>query len=71
MRREIPCRTFRGWDASQRIASMGQCEVQIQADGARAEPIHWKSCLIPLMAWVRDRLFPLRDASCCCFVVAD
>ena len=49
MRRGIPYRTFRGWDASRRIASMGQCEVQIQADGRRAEPIHWKSCLIPLM----------------------
>ena len=41
---------------------MGQREVQIQADSARAEPVHWKSCLIPLMAWVRTRLFPLRDA---------
>ena len=49
MRRGIPYRTLRGWDASRRIASMGQCEVQIQADGRRAEPIHWKSCLIPLM----------------------
>ena len=39
MRREISCRTFRAWDASRRIASMGQCEVQIQADGGRAEPI--------------------------------
>ncbi len=37
------------WDASRRIASMGQCEVQIQADGGRAERIHWKSCLIPRM----------------------
>ncbi len=37
------------------VASMGQREVQIQADGGRAEPIYWKSCLIPLMAWVRAR----------------
>ena len=42
---------------------MGQREVQIQADGARAEPIYWKSRLIPLMAWVRTRLFPLQDAT--------
>ena len=49
MRREISSRTIRGWDVSQRIASMGQCEVQIQADGGRAETVHWKSCLIPLM----------------------
>jgi hypothetical protein len=69
--RGIPCSTVRRWDPSRRVASMGQREVQIQADGARAEPIQWKSCLIPLMAWVRTRLFPLRDASCCCFVLAD
>ena len=39
----------------------------------RAEPlaIQWKSYLIPLMALVRIRLFPLRDASVCCFVLAD
>jgi hypothetical protein len=43
------CRTFGDCDASRRIASMGQCEVQIQADGGRAEPIHWKWCLIPRM----------------------
>ena len=49
MRRGIPYRTVCGWDASRRIAPMGQCEVQIQADVGRAEPIHWKSCLIPLM----------------------
>ena len=49
MRRGILYRTVRGWDASRRIAPMGQCEVQIQADVGRAEPIHWKSCLIPLM----------------------
>ena len=49
MRRRILYCTFRGWDASRRIASMGQCEVQIQADGGRAEPIHWTSCLIPRM----------------------
>ncbi len=38
MRRGIPCRTFRGCDhdASRRIASMGQREVQIQADGHAA-----------------------------------
>ncbi len=28
---------------------MGQREVQIQADGGRAELAHWKSYLIPLM----------------------
>ncbi len=59
MRRGIPCCTVRAWDSSRRVASIGQCEDQIQADGARAEPIQWKSCLIPLMAWVRTRLFPL------------
>ena len=36
MRRGIPCRTFRGWNATQRVASIGQREVQIQADGGRA-----------------------------------
>jgi hypothetical protein len=30
------CRTFRGWDATRRVASIGQREVQIQADGGRA-----------------------------------
>ena len=43
MRRGIPCRTFRGWNASRRIASIWQREVQIQADGRaawRAETIH-------------------------------
>ena len=50
-------------DALRTCTSMGQCEVQIQADGGRAEPIHWESCLIPLMAWVRTRLFPLQDAA--------
>jgi hypothetical protein len=28
---------------------MGQREVQIQADGGRAEPIQWKADLIPLL----------------------
>jgi hypothetical protein len=36
MRRGIPCRTFRGWHATRRVASIGQREVQIQADGRRA-----------------------------------
>jgi hypothetical protein len=36
MRRGIPYRTFRGWDASRRGASIGQREVLIQADGGRA-----------------------------------
>ena len=36
MRRGIRCRTFRGWDATRRVASIGQREVQIQADGGRA-----------------------------------
>ncbi len=49
MRRGIPCRTFRGWHATRRVASIGQREVQIQADGRRAERVHWKSCLIPRM----------------------
>ncbi len=49
MRRGIPYRAFCGWDASRRIAPMGQCGVQIQAGGGRAEPIHWKSCLVPLI----------------------
>ena len=35
---------------------MGQREVQIQADGARAEPAQWKSRLIPLLAWARANL---------------
>ncbi len=49
MRCRIPHRTSRGWDASRHVASMGQWEVQIKADDGRAEPIRWKSCLIPLM----------------------
>ena len=53
MRRGIPCCTVRGWDPSRRVASIGQREFQIQADSARAEtataePVQWKSCLIPL-----------------------
>jgi len=36
MRRGMPCRTFRGWHATRRVASIGQREVQIQADGRRA-----------------------------------
>ena len=36
MRRVILCRTFRGWHATRRVASIGQREVQIQADGGRA-----------------------------------
>ena len=54
LRRGIPCRpTVRGWDPSRRVASIGQREFQIQADSARAEtataePVQWKSCLIPL-----------------------
>jgi hypothetical protein len=30
------------------LRQWGQCEVQIQVDGGRAEPIQRKSCLIPL-----------------------
>ena len=36
MRRGIPCRTFRGWNATRRVASIWQREVLIQADGGRA-----------------------------------
>ena len=38
MRRGIPCWAFqvRGWNATRRGASIGQREVQIQADGGRA-----------------------------------
>ncbi len=36
MRRGIPCRTFRGWNATRRVASIWQREVQIQADGRAA-----------------------------------
>ena len=36
MRRVMPCRTFRGWHATRRVASIGQRDVQIQADGGRA-----------------------------------
>jgi hypothetical protein len=36
MRRRIPCRTFRSWNATRRVASIGQREVQIQADCGRA-----------------------------------
>ncbi len=36
MRRVMPCRTFRGWHATRRVASIGQRQVQIQADGGRA-----------------------------------
>ncbi len=43
--------------------SAREVQIQVQADGARAEPMQWKSCLILLMAWVRMGLFPLRDAS--------
>ena len=39
MRRVIPCqcRTFGACDATRRVASIGQREVQIQADSRRAE----------------------------------
>ena len=36
MRRGMPCRTFRGWHATRRVASIGQREVQFQADGGCA-----------------------------------
>ncbi len=38
MRRGMPCRTFRGWHATRRVASLaiGQREVQFQADGGCA-----------------------------------
>ena len=36
MRRGIPCRTFRGWHATRRVASIGQREVQFQEDGGCA-----------------------------------
>ena len=36
MRRGIPCSTIRGWNATRRVASIGQRRVQIQADGGRA-----------------------------------
>jgi hypothetical protein len=36
MRRVMTCRTFRGWHATRRVASIGQREVQIQADGGCA-----------------------------------
>ncbi len=36
MRRGIPCQTFRGWHATRRVASIGQREVQFQADGGCA-----------------------------------
>ena len=36
MRRAIPCRTFRALDVRRRGASIGQREVQIEADGGRA-----------------------------------
>ena len=38
MRRGMSCRTFRGRDASRRVASTARREVRIQADGGRAEP---------------------------------
>ncbi len=74
-------RTFHGWDASRRTASMGQCEVQIQADGRRAEPIHWKSpCLIgtaitgmitgPLMHGFELARFRCGMPAAVCFVLA-
>ncbi len=56
LRTNTPCDTMprRSWLGSEPArASMGQREVLIQADGARAEPIKRKSCLIPLMAWAR------------------
>lgn len=36
MRRGMPCRTFRGCHATRRVASIGQREVQFQADGGCA-----------------------------------
>ena len=39
MRREILCSTFRGRDASRRVALMGRREVQIEADGGKASLI--------------------------------
>ena len=38
-RRGISCRTFRGRDASRRVALMGRREVQIEADGGKASLI--------------------------------
>ncbi len=36
MSRGVPCRTFRDWNTTRRVASMGQREVHIQADGRAA-----------------------------------
>ena len=72
MRREIPCRTFRGWHATKRVASIGQREVQIQADGRRAELANSLEIVFDSAnAWVQAGSFPLQHTSCCCFVVAD
>ena len=46
MRRGMPCRTFRGWHATRRVASIGQREVQIQADGRRAA---WRAETMQIM----------------------
>ena len=46
MRRGMPCRTFRGWHATRRVASIGQREVQVQADGRRAA---WRAETMQIM----------------------
>jgi hypothetical protein len=49
-------------------ALMGQCKFQIQADGRRAKPIHWKSCLIPLMHGYELVCFRCGIPAVVCFV---
>jgi hypothetical protein len=43
MRRVMPCRTFRGWHATRRVAPIGQREVQFQADGGCAALLAWRA----------------------------
>ena len=47
MRRGIPCRTFRGRDASRHIASVGRREGQTRADGGRSEPMRIACDVLP------------------------
>ncbi len=46
-------------------------EVQIQADGGRAERVHWKSCLISPMHGFELVCFRCGIPAVVCFVLAD
>jgi hypothetical protein len=65
MRRGIPCRTVHGPVGSERarLRQAARSRFKRTVPAARAEPVQWKSCLIPLMAWVRTRLCPLPNTA--------